>query len=63
MQELSDQLSKVKAEKEKAVKASKALKVSHDVSIRALAVIHTYIIIESGTYRFLFMSCKNLEIE
>lgn len=35
-QELGDQLNKVKAEKEKALKSLKALKVNHDVSVSVL---------------------------
>lgn len=33
IQELGDQLNKVKAEKEKALKSLKTLKVNHDVSV------------------------------
>ena len=36
IQELGDQLNKVKAEKEKALKSLKTLKVNHDVSVSVL---------------------------
>ena len=38
-QELGDQLNKLKAEKEKALKSLKTLKVSHDVSTLSLVLL------------------------
>ena len=44
IQELGDQLNKVKAEKEKALKSLKTLKVNHDVSVSVLLlIIDTYV--------------------
>lgn len=39
IQELGDQLNKVKAEKEKALKSLKTLKVNHDVSVSVLMAL------------------------
>ena len=40
IQELGDQLNKVKGEKEKALKSLKTLKVNHDVSVSVLQAVN-----------------------